>query len=325
MTGDGSPPFRLGFGCASLGSRISAADGLRALEAAHEAGVNWFDLAPAYGDGEAELVFSRFARDRRGRIHICTKVGLLPPMVSAIARAARPLARRVVAVAPPLRRWVARSRRVADRPTLTSNLIQTSLEASLRRLDIETVDAFALHDPLPDDLEREDVQRALEDIRRSGKALRIGVAGAPSSVSRAAGMPGVDLLQFASDLDGVNVARMSEAARVRDNIPMIVTHSVGAAAARGLASASSTARRRAGETLRTLGYDMPADRALYAAALDLALHDNAHGVVLASMNSPEHLALNLRRVEYSIARPYHDIRSALHLLNPSLGEDVEPS
>ena len=46
-------PSRLGFGCASLGSRVAAADGLNALAAAFDAGVNWFDVAPAYGAGEA--------------------------------------------------------------------------------------------------------------------------------------------------------------------------------------------------------------------------------------------------------------------------------
>src|SRR5262249_28655811 len=49
----------LGFGCASLGSRVSASHGLSALARAHEAGINWFDIAPAYGAGEAEAIFSR--------------------------------------------------------------------------------------------------------------------------------------------------------------------------------------------------------------------------------------------------------------------------
>ena len=50
----------LGFGCASLGSRVGAAPGLRALAAAHDAGVAWFDLAPLYGAGRAEEIAGRF-------------------------------------------------------------------------------------------------------------------------------------------------------------------------------------------------------------------------------------------------------------------------
>ena len=44
----------VGFGCASLGSRVSEAQGLRALGLAFERGVTWYDVAPPYGDGEAE-------------------------------------------------------------------------------------------------------------------------------------------------------------------------------------------------------------------------------------------------------------------------------
>ena len=41
----------IGFGCASLGSRISAADGRRAIARALDLGLTWFDVAPPYGDG----------------------------------------------------------------------------------------------------------------------------------------------------------------------------------------------------------------------------------------------------------------------------------
>src|SRR6516164_2614071 len=68
-----------GIETASLGSRISPKVGLDALARAHEAGVAWYDLAPAYGAGEAESIFSRFLAGRRERLSILTKVGLAPP------------------------------------------------------------------------------------------------------------------------------------------------------------------------------------------------------------------------------------------------------
>ena len=66
----------LGFGCASLGSRVTAEEGLRALEAAFDGGVTWLDLAPAYGGGRPRRSPRRFLRGRRDRLRICTKVGL---------------------------------------------------------------------------------------------------------------------------------------------------------------------------------------------------------------------------------------------------------
>ena len=56
---------RIGFGCASLGSRIDSRSGLRALSDAFDRGVNWFDLAPSYGNGQAEAIFSQFLEGRR--------------------------------------------------------------------------------------------------------------------------------------------------------------------------------------------------------------------------------------------------------------------
>jgi aryl-alcohol dehydrogenase-like predicted oxidoreductase len=50
----------LGFGCASLGSRIGARPGLLALEQAFDAGISWYDVAPSYGDGNAEAILGNF-------------------------------------------------------------------------------------------------------------------------------------------------------------------------------------------------------------------------------------------------------------------------
>ena len=78
----------LGFGCASLGSRVSPRAGLAALHRAFDAGVTWFDLAPAYGAGEAETIFADFLAQRRDRVQVLTKVGLAPPARSGALRAA---------------------------------------------------------------------------------------------------------------------------------------------------------------------------------------------------------------------------------------------
>ena len=69
----------LGFGCASLGSHVSEGQGLRALHAAFERGVTWYDVAPPYGDGEAEEILGRFLTGRRDRVVICTKFGVPRP------------------------------------------------------------------------------------------------------------------------------------------------------------------------------------------------------------------------------------------------------
>ncbi|QFY62964.1 aldo/keto reductase (plasmid) [Rhizobium grahamii] len=77
----------LGYGCAGLGGAyrpITREEALETLSAAWEAGVRYFDVAPAYGAGAAERVLGDFLRDKPpGEYVISTKVGkLLRPSVS---------------------------------------------------------------------------------------------------------------------------------------------------------------------------------------------------------------------------------------------------
>ena len=65
LGGTGIETSALGFGCASLGSRVDAREGARALAAAHEGGVTWFDLAPVYGGGRAEAIAAPFLQTIR--------------------------------------------------------------------------------------------------------------------------------------------------------------------------------------------------------------------------------------------------------------------
>jgi L-galactose dehydrogenase len=70
---------RLSFGASSLGGvfrRVDERDAIRAVHAALDAGINYLDVAPAYGATVAESVLGRALRGvARDRYHISTKVG----------------------------------------------------------------------------------------------------------------------------------------------------------------------------------------------------------------------------------------------------------
>src|SRR5580704_13274852 len=100
----------LGFGCAPLGSRISEAQGLRALGLAFERGVTWYDVAPSFGDGEAEGILGKFLAGRRDRVAICTKFGIPRPVISSAMRLIRPAARAMARALPLLRGGMAKAR-----------------------------------------------------------------------------------------------------------------------------------------------------------------------------------------------------------------------
>ncbi len=206
----------LGFGCASLGSRVGAAAGLRAMAEAHDAGVDWFDLAPAYGRGQAETIASDFLRGRRERVRICTKVGLAPPAAGGLASGLVPLARGVVGVVPGLRALVRRTgvQRNARLP-LTPALVTGSLEASLHRLGTDRVELYALHNATAAEIARDDIARALEDILAAGKARAVAVAGdaaaAAAAVARGAPFAVVQMALPAPGETGAGPAALAAA------------------------------------------------------------------------------------------------------------------
>jgi aryl-alcohol dehydrogenase-like predicted oxidoreductase len=168
----------LGFGCASLGSRIAETQALRSIEAAYAEGVTWFDLAPAYGRGNAEKIARLFLAGRSDPIQLATKVGLVAPKRNALTQVIIPLARRSVGVFPSLRHL---SRAIGvgvnRRLELTPDLINSSLEASLLRLGVEQIELYALHNASASDLRRTDILRALEDLLATGRVRAVAVAG----------------------------------------------------------------------------------------------------------------------------------------------------
>jgi aryl-alcohol dehydrogenase-like predicted oxidoreductase len=287
----------LGFGCASLGSRIDEKDGLVALERAFAAGVSWYDTAPSYGDGRGEDILSKFLAGHRDGVTVCTKVGFVATKPYGPIAVVAPLLRKLVAAAPALRATIRRARPPsAVRLPLNGHIIKASLAGSLHRLGIGRLDVLALHEPDPADVIREDVIRALEDVVAAGDVRYVSVAGSTEAVlaARAAGAP-VSLAQVADNLFERNAAALRRALGTGQPFP-IITHSVyGVAGARAklqrLIETDSSARRR----LAAAGYGGEPDVIVGSVLLDYALAGNDNGVVLVSMLQERHLAANVAR------------------------------
>ena len=106
----------LGFGCGNVGGlliRGAPADRERAVARALELGINYFDTAPLYGDGQSEQNLGQVLRALKAEVYVGTKVRLPAASLAEIPAA-----------------------------------IARSLEASLRRLGMERVDLLQLHNPI---------------------------------------------------------------------------------------------------------------------------------------------------------------------------------
>jgi aryl-alcohol dehydrogenase-like predicted oxidoreductase len=281
----------LGFGCASLGSRVGEEAGLAALAAAHDAGITWFDLAPLYGAGRAEEIAGRFLKGRpRDSIQLCSKVGLAPGVRPGGVKAAlMPLARAAVGAVPSLRGILRRGgAQPAEALPLTPALLLGTIEESLRRLGTDHLDLYALHGVAASAL-TEEVLRTLEAIRAAGKARAVAVASDAAAGLAAIGIGApFGVVQAATPAPGAPDPLLPAAAAAGFGA---VVHSVfgveGSLAALKARAAADPGFRAAlgagqGDPGRALG------RALLARAFAL----NPGGVVLVSMFSAASLAEN---------------------------------
>ncbi|HEV2577414.1 MAG TPA: aldo/keto reductase [Acidobacteriaceae bacterium] len=154
LASSGRETTRLGFGCSILMAGISRRQSLRLLDAAYDAGIRHFDVAPLYGYGEAESCLGDLIA-RHPDITITTKFGIAPPgrgsLLRTVRRAVGPLLQRV----PSLKR-LARSAGAAAAPPAKSRFTaaeaRASLDRSLRNLRTTHVDLLLLHEPESTDL-----------------------------------------------------------------------------------------------------------------------------------------------------------------------------
>lgn len=178
-------PGRLGFGAAGIGNlyrEVSDEDARAALEAAWEGGIRYFDTAPHYGLGLSERRLGEFLQSKpRDEFVVSTKVGrLLRPNPDFNGQSDDD---GFEVPARTRREWA---------PNEAG--IRASLEESLERMGLDTVDILYLHDPDVYNL-GEGISEALpslEKLRSEGIAKAVGV-GANSAEALLACVENADL------------------------------------------------------------------------------------------------------------------------------------
>ncbi len=133
----------VGLGCNNFGMRISDVETKAVVDAALDAGVNYFDTAESYGRGQSEEFLGAALAGRRDQAVIATK-------------------------------WGSPSTATDDDPRPGSREgVRAALEGSLRRLGTDHVDHYQLHRPDPQTPLSETLG-ALAELRAEGKVREIG-------------------------------------------------------------------------------------------------------------------------------------------------------
>lgn len=183
---------RLGYGAANVGNlyrAITDEEAWEILDTAWECGIRYFDTAPHYGLGLSESRLGAFLSTKpRAEFTVSTKVGrLLRPDAGGAGRLDD---EHDFAVPADLKRvW-----------DFTAEGVRCSLEESLERLGLDSVDIVYLHDPERFDLRRglDDGLPALAKLRDEGLVRAIGVGSMSTEALHTAASSGIlDLLMVA--------------------------------------------------------------------------------------------------------------------------------
>ena len=134
----------LSLGTMQFGGQTSEADSLKIMDYAFDHGINVFDTANIYINGESERIVGKALKGRRDKIVLATKTG---------------------------------TRKSDDINTsgLSRRYIIDSVENSLKRLNTDFIDIFYLHTPDPDTALEESLE-TLNTLVKAGKVRYIGVS-----------------------------------------------------------------------------------------------------------------------------------------------------
>ena len=147
---------QVGFGCGDVGGLIvrgEPKERAQAVARAHELGINYFDTAPSYGNGVSETNLGLALKELNADVYVGTKVGLASE----------------------------------DREDIRTGIF-SSMDRSLKRLGMDSVDLIQLHnhmrvnpEPGQRDLAAEEVLgqvvEAFQELRTQGKVRYFGITG----------------------------------------------------------------------------------------------------------------------------------------------------
>jgi aryl-alcohol dehydrogenase-like predicted oxidoreductase len=150
----GSLPVTVaGIGCNNFGSRIDEKRSHEVVNAALDAGINFFDTADMYANGKSEELLGHALGRRRSDVFIATKFG---QVMEGQGRGARP------------------------------EYIRKAFQASLRRLNTDYIDLYHLHLPDPD-VPIAETLGALDELVKAGQVREIGCSNFSAEQLREAG------------------------------------------------------------------------------------------------------------------------------------------
>jgi aryl-alcohol dehydrogenase-like predicted oxidoreductase len=303
----------VGFGGARIGGLLDddrgGATSLRTLDAAYDAGINFYDTADMYSQGESEVLVGKAFRNKRDKVFIATKGGYCLPKSKKFIQLVKPFAKPIVQALGLRQNAVSAALSSPLSQNFSPGYLRQAVEVSLRRLQSDHIDLYQLHSPPQEELIGERLQDALELLARlktEGKIREYGIAlDSVYDAAHCLDTEGIASLQMPfglmdlQALDGV-----FEKASKRQYGIIARSCFGGGALKQSLTEADLRAvepQWKRALQIRQLAEQM--QRSSLEAALQFSLGIDCISVTILGMRTPQHLAANMH---FYGARPLSD-------------------
>jgi D-threo-aldose 1-dehydrogenase len=285
---------RLGYGCSSLMGAMGRRESVGMLEAAFDAGIRHFDVAPMYGFGQAESCVGEFLGGHRADVTVTTKYGISPPKSQGLIGLARSVARPLVKALPGLKRGLSnvagKAAAPVERASFTAQQARESLERSLRELKTDRINVWLLHEATAADLQDDGLLQLLEDAVAAGTVGIFGVGSERAKVEELAReRPAYcQVLQFEWSVMDAPVPPMGS---------FRFHHRALTENFRGMHARLTQEKARCSAWSAAVGEDLADEEVLASLMLKAALVENPASVILFSSKNPAHMRHNVEVAE----------------------------
>ena len=194
----------IGFGGARIGGLLAQdggrASSLRLLDAACDAGINFYDTADMYSQGESEILIGKAFRKKRDKIFIATKGGYCLPARKRLIQLIKPFAKPIVRAIGMQRSAIPAALSGTLSQDFSPDYLRSAVEASLRRLHSDYIDLYQIHSPPRHELlgtRLQDALGLLARLKAEGKIREYGIAlDSVDDAVHCLGMEGIASLQM---------------------------------------------------------------------------------------------------------------------------------
>ncbi|AFZ44030.1 aldo/keto reductase [Halothece sp. PCC 7418] len=273
----------IGLGCSRLGGNLSQGNRKEAVKMLHfalDSGVNFYDTADSYGQGQSEILLGKTLKSHREQVILATKAGyFLSPLGKVAAKfkpIVKPVARslRAVKSSPGKANSLSNVRSSLLRQNFNQRYIIKAVEKSLKRLQTDYLDLFQLHSPPTDILQTTEIWQTLETLKQQGKIRYYGVScDTVEDAFICLQQPNLSSLQLE-----INALKQDAITQI---LPLAKQNNVAIIARQPFASGQLSTKRRQEK------------RNLFQTALQFVLQQEGVSVVIPGASSCQHLKSNL--------------------------------